>query len=220
MAIYDTEEEQVEQLKKWWEANNTSLIAGVFTAILLVTGWNFWQNHQLEQRSEASRLYQNLLAAAAKNESASVEKLADQLAVEHGSQAYAHFAGLAKAKTKVDAGDLEAAKAILQQQVRNDSDEALQHVARLRLIQLLLASGQYEEGLKLIAAVDPAKAEGFAASYDELEGDLYVALDRLDEARTAYQNAVRTGQATAFTQFKLDDIAAPAFNPAAANLPQ
>ena len=220
MAIYDTEEEQVEQLKKWWEANNSSLLAGVVTAILLVTGWNDWQNRQLEQRSQASQLYQNLLASAAKNDSAAIEKLADQLAVEHGSMAYAHFAALAKAKSKVDAGDLEAAKAILQQQVQNAGDEQLRHVARLRLTQLMLATGQHEEGLKLIAAVDPAGAEGFAASYDELEGDLYVAMDRLDEARTAYQNAIRTGQATALTQFKLDDIAAPAFNPAAANLPQ
>ena len=214
MAIYDTEEEQLEQLKKWWEANNTSLIAGVITAIVLVTGWNLWQNHQLTQREEASQLYQNLLDSASKNDNAAIEKLADQLAVEHGSLAYADFAALEKAKSKVQQGDLEAAKAILQQQVQNPGSEEIQHVARLRLVQLMLATGQYEEGLKLITAVDPAKAEGFTASYDELEGDLYVAMDRLDEARNAYQSAIRSGQATALTQFKLDDLAAPAFDPA------
>ena len=217
MAIYDTEEEQLEQLKKWWETNNTSVIAGVITAIVAVSGWNVWQNHQLEQRNQASQLYQNLLDGAAKNDYVSIEKLADQLAVEHGSSAYAHFAALQKAKSKVQQGDLEAAKAILQQQVQNPGNDELQHVARLRLIQLMQATGQYEEGLKLIAAVDPAKSEGFSASYDELEGDLYVAMDRLDEARNAYQNAIKTGRATALAQFKLDDIAAPAFNPAAAN---
>lgn len=216
MAIYDTEEEQVEQLKKWWDANNSSVISGVITAVVLVVGWNLWQNHQLDQRMEASQLYQNLLDGAGKNDNAGVEKLADQLTVEHGSMAYAHFAALQKAKSKMNQGDLEAAKAILQQQLQNPGSEELQHVVRLRLVQLLLAAGQYEEGLKLIAAVDPAKAEGFSASYDELQGDLYVALDRLDEARNAYQNAIRTGQATALAQFKLDDIAAPAFNPEAA----
>ena len=219
MAIYDTEEEQLEQLKKWWDANNTSLIAGVITAIVLVTGWNLWQSHQREQRQEASQLYQNLLDSAAKNDNNAVEKLADQLAVEHGSLAYAHFAALEKAKSKVLQGDLEAAKAILQQQVQNPGSEELQHVARLRLVQLMLATGQYEQGLKLIAAVDPAKTEGFSASYDELEGDIYVAMDRLDEARNAYQNAIRTGQATAFAQFKLDDIAAPVFDPATIETP-
>ena len=214
MAIYDTEEEQLEQLKKWWDANNTSLIAGVITAIVIVTGWNLWQNHQLTQREEASQLYQNLLDSASKNDNTAIEKLADQLAVEHGSLAYAHFAALEKAKSKVQQGDLEAAKAILQQQVQNPGSVEVQHVARLRLVQLMLATGQYEEGLKLIAAVDPAKAEGFTASYDELEGDLYVAMDRLDEARNAYQSAIRSGQATALAQFKLDDLAAPAFDPA------
>jgi len=214
VAIYDTEEEQLEQLKKWWDANNTSLIAGVITAIVIVTGWNLWQNHQLTQREEASQLYQNLLDSASKNDNTAIEKLADQLAVEHGSLAYAHFAALEKAKSKVQQGDLEAAKAILQQQVQNPGSVEVQHVARLRLVQLMLATGQYEEGLKLIAAVDPAKAEGFTASYDELEGDLYVAMDRLDEARNAYQSAIRSGQATALAQFKLDDLAAPAFDPA------
>ena len=217
MAIYDTEEEQLEQLKKWWDTNNTSLIAGVITAIVLVTGWNLWQNHQQEQRQQASQLFQNLLDSASKNDNASIEKLADKLSVEYGSSTYTHFAALEKAKAKVDEGDLEAAKAILQQQVQTAGNEELQHVARLRLVQLMLATGQYEEGLKLIAAVDPAKTEGFSASYDELEGDLYVAMGRLDDARNAYQNAIRTGQATALAQFKLDDLAVPAFNPANAN---
>ena len=215
MAIYDTEEEQVEQLKKWWEANSTSMIAGVITAVALVSGWNVWQNYQLEQRNQASQLYQQLTQSAARNDYASIDKLADQLTVEYNSLAYAHFAALSKAKSKIEQGDLEAAKAILQQQVQNAGSPEMQHVARLRLIQVLFANAEYEQGLKLIAEVDPAKIEGFAASYDELEGDLYVAMNRLDEARNAYQNALRTNQATPLTQFKLDDITAPAFNPAA-----
>ena len=216
MAIYDTEEEQVEQLKNWWATNNTSLIAGVATALVIVTGWNWWQNHQLEQRNLASQQYQQVLESAAAGQYDAVEKAADQLFVEHGSSAYANYSALQKAKSKVQQGDPEGAKAILQQQMQTAGDELLRHVARLRLVQLMLATGQYEQGLKLIAEVDPAKTEGFAANYDELEGDLYVALDRLDEARNSYQNAIRTGKASPLAQFKLDDIAAPAFDPAAA----
>ena len=216
MAIYDTEEEQVEQLKKWWEENNTSLIAGIATALVAVTGWNYWQNHQLEQRQQASQLYQQVLEGAAAGNNQVVEKLADQLFVEHGSSAYADYAALQKAKTKVQGGDLEGAKAILQQQLQSAGDDKLRHIARLRLVQLMLATAQYEPGLKLIAEVDPAKTGGFSASYDELEGDLYVAMDRLDEARNAYQNAIKTGQASPLAQFKLDDIGAPTFDPSTA----
>jgi len=217
VAIYDTEEEQLEQLKKWWETNNTSLIAGVVTAIVLVSGWNLWQSHQQEQRKQASQLYQQLLASGEKNDWGQSEKLADQLSAGYGSLIYADFAGLAKAKVKVLQGDLDAAKAILQQEIQQSDSPEVRHVARLRLIQLMLATARYEEGLKLIALVDPAKSEGFSAAYSELEGDLYVALDRLDEARTAYQEAIRTGKTTALTQFKLDDIAAPSFTPPTGN---
>lgn len=212
MAIHDTEEEQLEQLKKWWESNHKSLLAGVVGAVVVVSGVNFWQRHQLEQRTQASQMYQELLDSAAKDNAESVEKIAEKLSTDFASSAYANYAALQEAKVKVQKGDVEAAKAILEKEIKNADSIELQHVARLRLIQLMLASKQYEKGLQLIAEVDPASTEGFAASYDELQGDLYVAMDRADEARNAYQSAIRTGQATPLVQFKLDDLAAPSFS--------
>ncbi len=209
MAIYDTEEEQLEQLKSWWANNNTSLIAGVVAAVVIVAGSNAWQGYQQEQRNQASELYQNLLDAAAKNNTESVETLAGKLNNEYGKTVYSDYATLELAKLKVGKGDFEAAKTILQQEISGGSSE-MQHLSRLRLIQLLLQTKQYEQGLKLIAEVDPAKAEGFSASYDELQGDLYLGLERYDEARNAYQSALRSGQASPLVQFKLDDLTAPA----------
>ncbi len=210
MAIYDTEEEQLEQLKKWWESNNTSLIAGVAAAVVIVTGFNFWQAQQLEKRGQASELYQQVLDASAANNSDNIEKLSGQLASEYGSSIYSNYAALQLAKLKVQKGDVEAAKAILQKEIKTNESDELQHLSRLRLIQLLLETKQYEQGLQLIAEVDPASSEGFSASYDELQGDLYVAMERYDEARNAYQSAIRSGFATPLVQFKLDDIAVPA----------
>ncbi|MDD1620559.1 MAG: tetratricopeptide repeat protein [Methylococcaceae bacterium] len=207
MAIHDTEEEQLEQLKKWWETNQSSLIAGVIGAVVVIAGVNFWQHHQVEQRTQASQMYQELLDGAAKNNGDSVEKIAEKMSADFNSSAYAHYSALQLAKAKAQKGDLEAAKAILEKEIKNADSVELRHVARLRLIQLMLASKQFEQGLQLIAEVDPATTEGFSASYDELQGDLYVAMDRLDEARNAYQSAIRTGQATPLVQFKLDDIA-------------
>jgi len=56
--------------------------------------------------------------------------------------------------------------------------------------------------------VDAKAAASYSANYDELVGDLYVALDRLDEARTSYQNALRNGQPSPLLQFKIDDLTA------------
>ena len=104
--------------------------------------------------------------------------------------------------------DLAGAKKILEAQIKT-GDKTLQNVARIALIRLMLATEEYEKGLQLIAEIDPASSKSFNASYEELTGDLYVALDRLGEARTAYQNAIREGASSALVQFKLDDIAAP-----------
>jgi predicted negative regulator of RcsB-dependent stress response len=215
VAIYDTEEEQLEQLKKWWGTNNTSIIAGVIGAIVLVSGFNYWKGQQFEKQSQASDLYQKLLNASASNNQESVLALADKISTSYGNSAYQNYALLETAKIKVEQGDIEAAKTLLQKEINNSNNPELAHLSRLRLIQLLIETKQYEEGLKLIQAVDPSKREGFASNYDEIQGDLYLGLDRVDEARTAYQSALRTGQASPLVQFKLDDITAPApVNPA------
>jgi predicted negative regulator of RcsB-dependent stress response len=40
-------------------------------------------------------------------------------------------------------------------------------------------------------------------------GDLYVALDRTDEARSSYEKAKRNGLQSPLLQFKIDDLTAP-----------
>lgn len=216
MAIHDTEEEQLEQLKRWWAANNSSLIGGVISAIVIVSGWNYWQNHQQQQRNQAANLFEQLQTSVAKPDRASIDKLADQLVSEFGSETYAQYASLQKAKSKVETNDLPAAKAILQQLLQTGRNDEVRHLARIRLAQLMLATGESEPALKLISAVDAKQRKGYDGIYDELEGDAYVAMDRLDEARNAYQNAVRAGQASPLIQYKLDDIASPDLAQAAA----
>jgi predicted negative regulator of RcsB-dependent stress response len=136
-------------------------------------------------------------------------QLIEQITRDYAATAYANYAALLQAKLKIQVGDLNSAKAILTAQLTQTKDIALQHLARLYLVRLMLATGDYQKGLQLISEIDPSSTQGFSGSYDELTGDLYVALDRLGEARTAYQNALREGGGTPLLQFKLDDITAP-----------
>lgn len=209
MAIYDSEEEQVEQLKKWWQTNSQAVIIGVAAGLCLMFAGNFWKSYQQDKRMQASTLYSQLLDADSKDQPEQIEKLNKQIAVQYGSTAYAHYAALFDAKTKVKQGDLVAAKAVLQKVIA-EADDDLKNVARLRLISLMLATSEYEAGLKLISETNAASMKGFSSSYEELKGDLYVALDRVDEARTAYENALRDGAQSPLLQFKLDDLTAPA----------
>ena len=208
MVIYDTEEEQVAAIKGWWKENGISTIAGVTVGIVMIVGWNYWQSSQQDKAYQASALFEQLQESLIKQDNDSSEKIAERITTEYDSTAYANYAALLLAKTKVQQGDLEAAKTILEQQMNSASSVELKNIARIRLIKLLQATNENEKGLQLIAEVDQSTSQGFSATYDELTGDLYVALDRLGEARTAYKSAVRAGANTPLLQFKLDDITA------------
>jgi predicted negative regulator of RcsB-dependent stress response len=207
MEIYETEEQQVEALKRWWQENRNSTIAGVLTAIIGIGGFNYWKDYQQEQKLQASALYDEVLVAVQQNRHDSVDKLQQRLNQDYSSSAYATYASLLLAKSKVTNGDLDGAQTVLQEVLKKTGNSEIGHVARIRLIKIMQAKGEFEQGLQLIAEAD-TKAEGFAPTYDELTGDLYVALDRLGEARTAYQRALRAGLRSPLLQFKLDDITA------------
>lgn len=175
--------------------------------LVIILGWNYWQDHKKERAAQASATYDQLLKALDEGKQESADKLAERMREQFKGSEYAAFSGLFEAKLKTQQGDLAAAKQILQT-VAAESNKHLSNIAKIRLVRLMLATGEYEQGLQVINGVDAKEAASFSANYDELVGDLYVALDRLDQARTSYQNAMRNGQPSPLLQFKIDDLAA------------
>jgi predicted negative regulator of RcsB-dependent stress response len=208
VEIYETEEEQVAALKDWWKANGSSVISGVVIAAITIGGWNFWQSYQKDKINTASDMYEQLLQADTAGKVELVDKFASKLNTEFSSTAYDAYALLFQAKEKVKQNDLSAAQAILEQAMTATDDVEIKHVARTRLIRVLLAQKEYEQGLQMIADVDQSSLSGFAGIYEELKGDLYVAMGQIGEARTAYQLALQAGQGSPLLQFKLDDLTA------------
>lgn len=208
MEIYETEEEQVAALKGWWKENGQATLIGLGLGIAVILGWNYWQDYRREQAEQAAGLYAQLLKAQAANQTESVAKLSEQMETRFGSSDYTLFSQLALAKIKVEQGDMASARQILEK-VSATSNKELANIAKVRLVRLLMANKEYEQGLKLINDIDPAKSASFSGQYDELVGDLYVALDRVDQARTSYQNALRNGHQSPLLQLKIDDLTPP-----------
>jgi len=80
---------------------------------------------------------------------------------------------------------------------------------RLRLAQVKLGQGEYEAALALL---DQSNIDGYASAYAELRGDVYYAMDRLDDARQAYQAAVallKEGTTKPMLSMKLEDLVLP-----------
>ena len=205
MEIYDTEEESLEALKRWWKENGHSTIIGLGLGIAIILGWNYWQDHKKAQAEQASALYSQLIQAIGADKKDSAEKLAERIHEQYPKTEYAAYSGFFLAKLKVQQGDLAKAQAILKD-IAAGSNKELSNIAKIRQVRLMLASGEYEQGLQLINNVDPATSTSFSGNYDELVGDLYVALDRLDEARSSYQKALENGYKSPLLQIKIDDL--------------
>ncbi|GAB6139630.1 tetratricopeptide repeat protein [Methylosoma difficile] len=208
MEIYETEEEQLEALKRWWKANSATTIVGVVMGVAIILGWNYWQSYQQERLQQASNAFVELNRAVAANKKDSVEKLAEQLQTEYGSTHYAAYGQLLQAKFKAEQGDLPGARKILET-VSASSDKEISNIAKIRLVRLMMANKEFEQGLKLVNEIDPASSVHFANQYDELVGDLYVALNRPEQARTSYLKAQENGHQSPLLQAKIDDLTPP-----------
>ncbi|MEY3288803.1 MAG: hypothetical protein RLZZ419_1045 [Pseudomonadota bacterium] len=208
MEIYDTEEEQLDAVKRWWKENGQSTIVGLVIGVIVILGWNYWQSYKKDQSEQASAIYSQLIQAIAADKKDSAEKLAERIQEQYSKTEYATYSNLLLAKIKVQQGDLTKAQTILKNLATGSNNE-FANIAKIRLVRLMLANGQYEQGLQLINDVDPATSSSFSGNYDELVGDLYVGLDRLDQARSSYQKAFESGYKSPLLQLKIDDLTAP-----------
>ncbi|MCQ4312943.1 tetratricopeptide repeat protein [Pseudomonas stutzeri] len=205
-----TEEEQLAQVKEWWQRNGKPLLLGGALALVLVFGWQFWQKHQLNQAQSASAVYQQLLNAALAEggvDNAEVSRLGNLLQTEFAGSHYAQYGNLFVAKVAVESGRLDDAAAELQAVLDKPADKTLEELARQRLARVLAAQDKADAALALL---DGEAAEAFAASREELRGDLLVKLGRNDEAHTAYSKAKESlsqDAAIGGLQLKLDDLA-------------
>ncbi len=205
-----TEEEQIAQIKDWWQRNGKPLLTGGALALVLVFGWQAWQQYQGNQAQGASVLYQQLLETSlisSKPDIGRVIELAGKLKSEFGDSHYAQYAALFVAKLAVENNKLDDAAVELRSLLDKPADATVGELARQRLARVLAAQGKVEEGLKLLEGnVDKA----WLAGREELKGDLLVQLGRIDEAHAAYQKAKESlaeDAAVGGLQMKLDDLA-------------
>lgn len=206
-----SEEEELAQIRAWWQRYGKPLLAAVVVALLLLFGWQGWQKYRAGQAQAASLIYQQLLEAVlapgGKPDPARVSELSGQLQNQFPATAYAQYGSLLLAKVAVESGHLEDAAAKLREVLDQPAEKPLGELARQRLARVLAAQDKAEEGLGLLdGEVDAA----FLASREEVKGDLLVQLGRTDEARAAYQKAkaaLADDTALGGLQIKLDDLA-------------
>lgn len=220
METYRTEEEQIEAIKKWWQANGSNILIGIGLAILIVVGWQFWQGQKRSTGEAASVVYGELLQASelidqpdadaekANANLATLMHLADELKSQHEASEYAVFAALMLAKQHVNAGDADKAEVELRWAIEHKASQGVKLVAQLRLARVLVMKDQLDDALALINGVD---AGAQTAAFEEVKGDILVSLGKLDEARAAYSKALNAhdskGGSKPIVKMKYDNLA-------------
>jgi len=202
---YRTEEEQAEAIKKWWNENGKSIMAGIVIGITAIFGLRAYDGHTAQQAEAASILYEQMLIASRANDTENMGIYANRIIDDYKTSSYAIFATLMLAKIAAETGDLEQAETHLRWVLKNNSQEEFGHVARLRLARVLISGNKLDLATDTLQVSEPGD---FFARYEELRGDIFVKQNKTAEARQAYQkalaNTAETGQS--ILQMKLDNL--------------
>jgi predicted negative regulator of RcsB-dependent stress response len=203
-----SEKEQLQEIRAWWSENGRFVVAGVVLGIAAIFSWNQWRSSIEENRIEASNLFEEIMVAAFNGDLEAAEVAAGELFDNYEQTVYPEQARLALARIYMDKGrDQDAADALRELIVPGDETET-QMVGRLRLAKVLLYQGKPDE---VIALLKDRAESGFAARYNEVLGDAYVAEGAYAEAQAAYEAALSENPALStvdnhLIQLKLNDL--------------
>ncbi|MCU7935007.1 MAG: tetratricopeptide repeat protein [Candidatus Thiodiazotropha sp. (ex Dulcina madagascariensis)] len=204
MSVYQTEEEQVEAIKRWWKENGVSVIGGLVLGLGGVFGWQAWGSYQDRVGAKAALAFNQMVGAVERRDSVSAVKQAELLRENFDGGSYAVFAALAEARLKLDQGDRAAAKSRLEWANQQAGHAALKQLVQLNLARILLDEGELDAAAKLAS---PGEG-GFAGEFAVLRGDIAFAKGDKTSAAAAYTQAMALEVSNrSLLQMKLDDLA-------------
>ena len=200
IEISDTEEEQVDKIKKWWNSNGKQIIAGAVLGLAGVFGWNSYGDYQDSQALNSRTLYLSYAS-----DSSNVGAY-DKLIKDHPSSSYADQATLLMAKYLFEAENYSLALEALKPLISSENT-VIASTAILRSASLYLELREHNKALTILN-VDAE--EGFSGLFYNLTGDIYLDLSNNEEAKKyfnlAIENITENSSLTQLIQIKLDDL--------------
>jgi Uncharacterized protein conserved in bacteria len=200
MDYVRTDEETAELVKQWLRKNGPGLLGAFVIGVGSVLGYQWWQQNQITQITDASASYQELIEFASLNfadpdTAVDYERMlavGERLQSAHDGSYYAALGAGILAAQAVERGDFDLAVSQLTYAEAQVETSELKSMMGLRLARLELELNQPEQALSRVRGLTDSS---MAASLKELEGDILVALDSLPEAREVYQQASELMQA-------------------------
>ena len=182
------EQEQLAELKHFWKTYG-NLISWVLIVVLgAYAAWNGWQYWERSQSAKASALYDEVEKSVLAQDLARIERSVADMKDKFGGTQYAHQAALLAARSLLEKGKPDQARALLSWVAADAPVAALRDLARLRLAALQWDTQSVDEALKTLGA---AFATEMAPLAEDLRGDLLLAKNQTADAIKAYQQAFK-----------------------------
>lgn len=185
MSDYLSDEEQSEQLKKWWDENWKSLVGGLLLAIASVAGWNQYEAYTFERSESAATAYQSYTNARIAGQP--VDDLLAEIDEEHDKTSYQIFSLLYRAKDSVSESDWLVALGYLDTAISLTNDPRLLDLIRSRKARIQFQLESFDESLATLGRI---KGVGFKVGVSELSGDIHRARDENARAAEAYRAGI------------------------------
>ena len=200
IQVDNTEEEQVEKIKKWWNSNGKQIIAGAVIGLAGIWGWNTYSDYQDKQSLNARSLYLNY-ASDSNNLGAY-----DKLTTDFSSSTYSDQAILLMAKYLFDAGSYTEALGVTEPLINNPSS-VIASTAALRAASIYLQLGKHDQALSIL---EGQSENDFSGLIYNLIGDIYLDLGNRADAQKYYSLAIdnvsENSNLSQLIQIKLDDL--------------
>jgi predicted negative regulator of RcsB-dependent stress response len=134
--VDNTEEQQVERLKEFWNEHGKGIVAGAIIGFGLFYGWRYYDQYTLEAQERASASYQELTTQLSEgSENAVLE--AQNFVNDNPDNVYAQLVALQLAEHATERADLATAVTVLQSVVDNADDDNMSALATIRLARVL-----------------------------------------------------------------------------------
>jgi predicted negative regulator of RcsB-dependent stress response len=208
MAYDPDEQEQLDQLKAWWNKYGTLVLTVLIISTAVVGGWRAWQWYEGHQSSQARGYFEALEEAGRSQGEESVARInaaMKTLRSEYAATDYAARGALVAAAALAARKDVTGARAQLEW-LSQTKHSALVPVSRLRLASLFLDQKEYDAALAQLKDAPPS----FEGLFADRRGDVLAAQGKPAEAKKAWNEAIETlgvtNPLTPIVKLKLDAL--------------
>ncbi len=192
VEIYDAHE-QSEVVKKWLSENGSAIIMGLVIAFGGLFGFKQWQSWQESNKQQASTEFQVLSELLTAGQLDAAMANFQNLQDNYSRSPYTSMAALQMARARLQASQTDLAVGLYEFVVENGYPKAMSVIARVRLARVLLELGTADKALEMVQG--ESNIFGFESHYAEVRGDIYQAQGKVDQAISAYLEAINTLEA-------------------------